>query len=128
MVKRNPELRLGVFPQVLLDEGGSKTVKTGGHRRMGGKEIAGSCDRERDFERPACLLHEVARTFQDGKGRVSFIEVTDLRLESECAEQPPSADPEQQFLLEAQLRSEEHTSELQSLRHLVCRLLLEKTK
>src|SRR5262245_64052670 len=31
----------------------------------------------------------------------------------------------QYFLLS---RSEEHTSELQSLRHLVCRLLLEKTK
>src|SRR5258705_3359154 len=28
----------------------------------------------------------------------------------------------------SQLRSEEHTSELQSLRHLVCRLLLEKKK
>src|SRR5262245_19907065 len=28
----------------------------------------------------------------------------------------------------AQARSEEHTSELQSLRHLVCRLLLEKKK
>src|SRR5947199_6981360 len=28
----------------------------------------------------------------------------------------------------ADLRSEEHTSELQSLRHLVCRLLLEKKK
>src|SRR5262245_62690809 len=28
----------------------------------------------------------------------------------------------------ALLRSEEHTSELQSLRHLVCRLLLEKKK
>src|SRR5437899_10156825 len=28
--------------------------------------------------------------------------------------------------LARQLRSEEHTSELQSLRHLVCRLLLEK--
>src|SRR5258705_5851245 len=28
----------------------------------------------------------------------------------------------------ASLRSEEHTSELQSLRHLVCRLLLEKKK
>src|SRR5262245_64280314 len=27
-----------------------------------------------------------------------------------------------------ELRSEEHTSELQSLRHLVCRLLLEKKK
>src|SRR5205814_2779534 len=30
--------------------------------------------------------------------------------------------------VEAQGRSEEHTSELQSLRHLVCRLLLEKKK
>src|SRR5205814_767667 len=29
---------------------------------------------------------------------------------------------------EPRLRSEEHTSELQSLRHLVCRLLLEKKK
>src|SRR5436853_5436574 len=28
----------------------------------------------------------------------------------------------------AEMRSEEHTSELQSLRHLVCRLLLEKKK
>src|SRR5262245_64558645 len=31
-------------------------------------------------------------------------------------------------LLAADARSEEHTSELQSLRHLVCRLLLEKKK
>src|SRR5258705_9362379 len=30
--------------------------------------------------------------------------------------------------LRRSLRSEEHTSELQSLRHLVCRLLLEKKK
>src|SRR5947199_7348636 len=30
--------------------------------------------------------------------------------------------------LERRQRSEEHTSELQSLRHLVCRLLLEKKK
>src|SRR5205814_9537758 len=32
------------------------------------------------------------------------------------------------FFFFADLRSEEHTSELQSLRHLVCRLLLEKKK
>src|SRR5258705_4517633 len=31
-------------------------------------------------------------------------------------------------LLNPKVRSEEHTSELQSLRHLVCRLLLEKKK
>src|SRR5262245_64548731 len=33
-----------------------------------------------------------------------------------------------QAAIELFLRSEEHTSELQSLRHLVCRLLLEKKK
>src|SRR5437899_5156811 len=33
-----------------------------------------------------------------------------------------------QFRAHRRLRSEEHTSELQSLRHLVCRLLLEKKK
>src|SRR5262245_65212839 len=33
-----------------------------------------------------------------------------------------------QMIFEAGTRSEEHTSELQSLRHLVCRLLLEKKK
>src|SRR5947199_10161592 len=32
------------------------------------------------------------------------------------------------FAHDHKLRSEEHTSELQSLRHLVCRLLLEKKK
>src|SRR5205814_4090829 len=38
--------------------------------------------------------------------------------------------PEQDHIpfLHNVLRSEEHTSELQSLRHLVCRLLLEKKK
>src|SRR5262245_64670213 len=38
---------------------------------------------------------------------------------SRVASQPPG---------EGRARSEEHTSELQSLRHLVCRLLLEKKK
>src|SRR5438045_6551814 len=34
----------------------------------------------------------------------------------------------EQAFAAAHIRSEEHTSELQSLRHLVCRLLLEKKK
>src|SRR5262245_22362441 len=48
-----------------------------------------------------------------GGENVSSIEVED------CLFQHPSV---------AEVRSEEHTSELQSLRHLVCRLLLEKNK
>src|SRR5258705_9533152 len=38
------------------------------------------------------------------------------------------AEPPVGLSADADLRSEEHTSELQSLRHLVCRLLLEKKK
>src|ERR1035441_10946057 len=41
-----------------------------------------------------------------------------------CGANPPGPPPNR----EQHPRSEEHTSELQSLRHLVCRLLLEKKK
>src|SRR5205814_10634165 len=51
-----------------------------------------------------------------------------------CARTLGNAFPRRQFSVDwdrsrtIPLRSEEHTSELQSLRHLVCRLLLEKKK
>src|SRR5262245_63311640 len=53
----------------------------------------------------------------DDAVRAEDIDVDEARREAE----------EARALLE-QIRSEEHTSELQSLRHLVCRLLLEKKK
>src|SRR5205814_10122851 len=40
----------------------------------------------------------------------------------------PSLAPVMTSVITFSMRSEEHTSELQSLRHLVCRLLLEKKK
>src|SRR5262245_64502157 len=40
----------------------------------------------------------------------------------------PRRQPDGPAPFASQARSEEHTSELQSLRHLVCRLLLEKKK
>src|SRR5258705_1086557 len=50
----------------------------------------------------------------------------------EVATWMPDVDPQViddlRFVFDAEVRSEEHTSELQSLRHLVCRLLLEKKK
>src|SRR5437899_3580084 len=47
-----------------------------------------------------------------------------LDLVRDAADREPAGDQEPAV----GLRSEEHTSELQSLRHLVCRLLLEKKK
>src|ERR1035441_10782741 len=42
--------------------------------------------------------------------------------------QPANPSEARTLALRVKCRSEEHTSELQSLRHLVCRLLLEKKK
>jgi hypothetical protein len=49
-------------------------------------------------------LHEIAGAFQYREGRMPFIQVTDFRVDAKCSEQAPAADPEKQFLLEAQLR------------------------
>src|SRR5438552_11671807 len=50
------------------------------------------------------------------------------RASGACAARVHSALPHQRDWLPELLRSEEHTSELQSPDHLVCRLLLEKKK
>src|SRR5664279_1416788 len=101
----NAELVLGVSTEVLLDEDRSETIKTGSHCRVGGEEVPRSRGSQRDVEGLLCFFHEVAGAFEDGERRVPFIQVTDLRLDPECAEQSPSADPEEYFLLEAQLRA-----------------------
>ena len=104
IVKRNAEILFGMPPNVLFHEGRIETVKTGSHGRVSGKEIAGTSGRQSHRKGLPGLFHEVAGTFQNGERRVPFIQVTDLRLEPECAEQSPTADPEEQLLLQAQIR------------------------
>ena len=91
------ELLLGIPTEVLLDESRSEAVKAGGHRRVGGEEVPRSRDGQRDFERLPGLFHESPGAFQNGERRMPFIQVADFRLDAERVEQPPSADPEQQF-------------------------------
>src|SRR5438094_4025116 len=71
---------------------------------MGSEEVPRSSDGQRDFEGLRRLLHETAGAFQHGKGRMPFIQMADFRLNAKRTKQSPSADPEQYFLLEAQLR------------------------
>src|SRR5205814_7485008 len=77
----------------------------------------------RDF-RPHRVVLEVRRQVDADE---HDLEAAD---EEACSQQHEAARPER--LVDrgsrALPRSEEHTSELQSLRHLVCRLLLEKKK
>src|SRR2546423_7757020 len=64
------------------------------------------------------LLHRLEqRRLRLGRRPVDFVREEDLREDGSRDEDPPRG-----------RRSEEHTSELQSLAYLVCRLLLEKKK
>src|ERR1035441_4919397 len=67
---------------------------------------------------------DLAHVFIDGKSRVGRVEAARLgRQDMQLLVRPPDFSPAKSYGFQ---RSEEHTSELQSLRHLVCRLLLEK--
>jgi hypothetical protein len=86
IVKGNAEPLFRIPPKVLLDEGRSESVKTRGHCGVRGEEVSCSRGGQCDFEGLSGFFHEVSGTFQDGEGRVPFIQVTDLRLDPECAE------------------------------------------
>src|SRR5437899_8956771 len=65
---------------------------------------------------PTSTLFPYTTLFRSSAASSAFTRLTTARLEA------------LPFLSTLMYRSEEHTSELQSLRHLVCRLLLEKKK
>src|SRR2546425_4769540 len=106
VAQRDAKVLLGVLPMKALDEGRGEAVEARRDRGVGGEDVSRAGDRERHVERVPGVLHEAPGALQHGEGRVPLVEMADLGLE----------------------RSEEHTSELQSLAYLVCRLLLEKKK
>ena len=94
IVQRDAELLFGVPPEVVFDESRSETVEAGGHRRVGGEEVARSRDGQCDFKRLPGLLHETAGALQHGERRMPFVQMADFRLDAERGEQPPAADAE----------------------------------
>src|SRR3712207_8925175 len=68
------------------------------------------------------ILPVDTRKLDDGNQIIALLEEVDGRVTA-----PPSGGVPQPFAGEP-VRSEEHTSELQSRQYLVCRLLLEKKK
>src|SRR2546422_7886289 len=76
---------------------------------------------------PRSTLFPYTTLFRSHRGRAAVAR----RLRQEHGDAPRSGRAEVQHLRQLRahaLRSEEHTSELQSRLHLVCRLLLEKKK
>src|ERR1035438_5405997 len=83
---------------------------------------------------PAELLDDIERAYEEGLVDPGFIGFDDVKRDLAVGKERLLArladDPHRRLvddtIAEMGWRSEEHTSELQSLRHLVCRLLLEK--
>ena len=104
IAERDAEFLLRISAKVLFDESRSEQIKAGGHWRVGGEEVPRSRGGQRDFEGLPGFFHKISGTLQHGEGRMSFIQVTDFRLDAQRAEQSPAANPEKHFLHEAQLR------------------------
>src|SRR5258705_6541214 len=81
---------------------------------------------------PRSTLFPYTTLFRSGRlhtpARQTGIPVRTVAHQCEVVGNRPGRDAELRDYLALVGRSEEHTSELQSLRHLVCRLLLEKKK
>src|SRR3712207_8758246 len=76
---------------------------------------------------PRSTLFPYTTLFRSGGGKRQRVGVDDP-LDSEHVGVEVGADLGQGGVHDADVRSEEHTSELQSRQYLVCRLLLEKKK
>ena len=85
LVHRNAQFVLGVPAEILLDQGRRKAVKARGDGGVGGEEIAGARGRQRHVERLPGLFHETPGALQHGEGCMAFIEMADVRLDSERA-------------------------------------------
>src|SRR2546425_5959877 len=77
------------------------------------RSLAGPHDRQRNLSLPGGLLHKISEPHAQIRRQADHALVVHRRVADSRDHIP---------------RSEEHTSELQSLAYLVCRLLLEKKK
>src|ERR1035438_6302648 len=98
---------LDLVPFRLVDQEASASIRTHGNRRRNGKAVGTEIPAQR-----LCVaggksdaIQTIRQSLRRRRQQLDVLRVIGIK---------------------AHARSEEHTSELQSLRHLVCRLLLEK--
>ena len=88
----------GIVPEMRGHELGREAVKAGFHGRMRGEEVPRAGCRQRNVKRHSCFFHELPRTFEDHERSVPFVEMANLGLHSERAQQAPSPDSQRDLL------------------------------
>src|SRR5215469_8151824 len=105
LLEGNSQSLLGVLPEVLVHQIRRETIKSGFDRRVRGEEISTPSRRQGDVERLLVIGHPGARPLQDGEGRMTFVQMADLRSNPQGAQQSPTSQPQHHFLPQPQDRS-----------------------
>ena len=82
ILNRNGEFIMRKMAEILTYEIGIEAIKSGTDRGMRSKDISSSRDAQGEIEWLLVILHVGAGPFERSKRRVSFIEMTYLRLQS----------------------------------------------
>ena len=88
----------GITPEENVHELRRESVKSCLHRGVRSKEIPRAGCRKGNVKRYALTLHEVPRSFQYNECSVTFIEMANVGLLSERAQQAPSPNPQHDLL------------------------------
>src|ERR1039458_10545745 len=106
----------------------SATVEVYGKSRLMSEVHGGKLYHGSGAELPpgTILVPGIQKNFRESSGE--YVSVTSDPSRAKSWTEKSGATQVHVYEVEPLYRSEEHTSELQSLRHLVCRLLLEKKK
>jgi hypothetical protein len=100
VVEGNAQFFLRVPAEIMFNETGGESIETCLHGGVGREEISPSGHGQRRLEGLSTLSHKGPGPFQNGKSRVSFVEMTNLGMKAQGFEQTPAADAEDHFLLQ----------------------------
>ena len=88
-----------------MDQLRIETIEAGRHGRMCREQVPGTGHGQRDVERLPGITHETASTLQNRESRMTFVQMTHFRVDAKQVQQPPAADAQYQFLLQAGFRA-----------------------
>ena len=96
---------LGCAFDIAGDEFRREAIEASGYRRVRRKDVAGAGGVQGTREVAAMVAHVTMDTRQDGEGGMPFVQVTDIYLYTEMAQQQPTACTQADLLLQARFRA-----------------------